>query len=67
MTKDMEKAEVLRVFFALVSTDKISLWELQAPVTSGKGQSKEDQPLVGKDQVKKCLEMGYEQIYGTHP
>lgn len=53
MTKGV-KAEVVHVIFALVSTGKTSLWELQAPEGSGKGQSKEDQPSMGKDQVK-CL------------
>lgn len=36
MTKGV-KAEVVHVIFALVSTGKTSLWELQAPEASGKG------------------------------
>jgi len=37
VTTDMEKAEVLHAFFAVVSTDETSLWESQAPEMGGAG------------------------------
>lgn len=50
VTKDMEKAEVLNYFFALVSTSKCSSHTAQ--VAEGKGRHWEswESPAVGEDQ-----------------
>ena len=48
MTRDMEEAEVLTIFFALVFTSKTSLQESQVSVIRKKVWSMEDVPLVEK-------------------
>lgn len=44
MTEDMEKVEVVNVFFTRVSNSKSSLQESSVPETSAKLRSKEDVP-----------------------
>ena len=47
--------KVLKSVILLVFTGKICLQEFQAPEASGKGWSKEELPLVEKDQAKEHL------------
>lgn len=53
--ENMEKAEVLHVFFTLVFIGRICLLESQALETSGKVWSNEDLVSVEKDQVREHL------------
>lgn len=46
MTENMEKAEVLKVFFILVFTSKTGLQESQVPETSVKVKSKDNLPSL---------------------
>lgn len=55
MKENMEKAEVLDVFFALVFIGRICLLESQALETSGKVWSNEDLVSVEKDQAREHL------------
>lgn len=52
MTKDMEKAKYSVSFSIWVFMGKTGLQKSQVPETSGKVRSKEDLPLVDKDQVR---------------
>lgn len=52
MTKDMEKAEALHIFFALIFT---GLTHFQAPETSEIDWSTDDLSSVEKDQVREHL------------
>ena len=65
VTKGMEKAKVLNVFFASVFIGKASLQELQPPETSGKVCSKEDLSLVDKDQVREHLNISILEAFKT--
>ena len=55
VTKNMEKAEVQKDFFASVITAKISPQEFQTLETREEVQRKEDFPLVKEDQVRDHL------------
>lgn len=58
VTKDMEKAVILDVFFASVFTTKTGLQESQAPATRGKVWSEEDLYLgggLGLDHLQRSL------------
>lgn len=46
MTEDLEKSEVLKVFFILVFTSKTDLLESQVPETSVKVKSKDNLPSL---------------------
>lgn len=46
MTKDVEKAEILKVFFIFVFTSKSGLQESQVPEITVKAQSKDDLPSL---------------------
>ena len=53
VTCDMEEAEVLNTIFTSVFTRKSHLQKSRGPETKEKVWSKEDLPLLEKDQVRK--------------
>lgn len=55
VAQDMEKAEVLNIFFISVFTSKTNLPESHIPDTKEKGRSKEDVPLMEEEQVREYL------------
>ena len=58
-TKDGEMTEVLTAFFVMAFTGTTCLQQSQAPEISGKVWSKEDSPLVEKDQIMEHLNGTY--------
>lgn len=52
VTQDIEKADVLHVFFATDFISKIDLCKSQAPGTRGKSWSQENVPQVEEGQVR---------------
>lgn len=57
VTEDMEKAELLNAFLALVFIDKTSLQEPLTQETRVKECCKEDFPLVKEDWVREHLDI----------
>lgn len=52
VTKDMEKAEVLHVFFALVSTGKTSLWDSRFLTPVGNAKAMKINPWMRSLKVR---------------
>lgn len=65
MTKDMEKAEALHVFFASVFTGMTDFQECQTPETSEIDWSTDDLSSLGKDQVWEHLNKLNNLVHGS--